>query len=114
MLSKIQQACGDVLRSEPWGIPARHLLKFSVSAWACGSLANRMWITANQLAEDPQARDLVFRAGQRLFALTLDQKVTAIGNFAIANRLGAIALGLISARLAVKAIIIVWNRKSRH
>ncbi len=113
MFSKIQRVCGNVLNNEPWGISIRPFLKFSASSLACGSLANRMWITANQLVEDPHAREQVFRAGQRLFALMAEQKDTAVDSFAMVNRVGAMALGLISTALAIKAITIVWNRKDR-
>ena len=113
MFSKIQRVCGNVLNNEPWGISLRPFLKFSVSSLACASLANRMLITAHQLVEDPHAREQVFRAGQRLFALMEEQKDTAVDSFAMTNRVGAMVLGSISAALAIKAIALVWNRKDR-
>src|ERR1700733_14149281 len=109
MFSEIQR-----VYSEPWSISTKQFLKYSVSSLACATLAKRMWGTANQLVEEPHAREAVFRAGQRLFSLAAEQRDATVDHFATANRVGSIAIGLFSAAMAIKAIILVWNRKRQE
>ena len=109
MFSAIQKAYEDVVNSELWNNPVKPFLKLGVFSGACGTLAHRMWITANQLTEDEYAREQTFRAGQRLFALMADQREAAINGFAMTNRVGALVLGVSSITLAIKAITTIWN-----
>jgi hypothetical protein len=113
MLSKIQQTYADVSNSRLWTASIKPFLKYSVSSLACASFAKRMWITANQLDIDPHAREQVFQAGQRLFALVSEQRDTSVNSFAAINRLGALTLGLVSTVFALKGAMIVWGYYNR-
>lgn len=104
MLSKIRQTYTEFSNSPMWGDSIEPFLKYSASSLAFASLAQRMWITANQLDIDPRAREQVFRAGQRLFSLAAEQRETSIDFFAKTNRVGALSLGLLSVIFALKAL----------
>jgi hypothetical protein len=109
--NSIQKIYHDFMNSKPGGVPVRPFLTTSLSSWACASLTKRMWTSANQLAEDPLAREQVFHAIQRIYtSAVIEKKEFYVGNFALTNRVGAIAVGLLSIKFAMRAIGILRNR----
>jgi hypothetical protein len=98
----------EIVNSRPWGIPMELFLPSSLACWGCASLSKRMWISANQLEEDPSKREKVFRAIQQIYtSAVVDKKDDYVRNFIRLNRVSAIAVGLFSIKFGMEAISIV-------
>ena len=64
-----------------------------VASYACGSLSKQLWISANKIAENPRAREQVFKAANRIFKIGMDRKESVVDNFGQCTRFCSVVAG---------------------
>lgn len=109
MIDNIKKKCGEITNNPSWDRSYKPLLINSGTAVAVGSLANRFWITTNQLMDDSKSRDHVFSAMQRFLTLSPEQKNVSVDNFITATRACAIVLTVVTVAFASKAVMLLIN-----
>lgn len=78
----------------------------TVASLACASLAQRMRRSANKVANNPRARDKVFKATQKVFpSLKESRKETIVNRFEKGARAGTYAAGGASLAFAIRALL---------
>lgn len=107
-MEMIKNGWQRVMDSRPYGVPMSSFLPFALSSLALGSLASRFWISIDQLQQDPDKREKVFKACQQLFTSCVE-KDRCVDNFSLGCKVGLGIVGLISVGCALKALHIVWK-----